>query len=232
MFYRLRRFRTSVLLIFLFASTGWGQNRTSSMTGTVKDTSGSVVVDARIHVRHVSTSRIRSTISDRNGLYRVPLLEVGAYEVTAEKEGFKSSRHQDVILELDREAVVDHLLLIGDLTESVVISGEASTIAAVSSALTGLVDSTTIGRSCAGPRRRQVSCSRPLGQICTVGTALPPCAGKYRSFTLGLLEESPEGSGGVSAWLNCPGIHKSCWIEWAGVRRPLSKISLHATGTA
>ena len=140
-----RRFRTSVLLIFLVsATTGWGQNRTSGITGTVKDASGSLVVDARIHVRRVSTSRIRTTITGRNGIYRVPLLEVGAYQVTAEKEGFKSSRLEDVILELDREAVVDHLLLIGDLTENVVVSGEASNIAAVSSALTGLVDSTTI----------------------------------------------------------------------------------------
>ncbi len=142
---RLRTFRTSVLLIFLvLATTGWGKNRTSSITGTVKDASGSVVVDARIHVRRVSTSQVRSTLSDRNGHYRVPLLEVGAYEVTAEKEGFKSSRHEDVVLELDREAVVDHLLPIGDLTESIVVSGEASNIAAVSSALTGLVDSITI----------------------------------------------------------------------------------------
>ena len=145
MIHRLTRLRKRFLLILLLsATTGWGQNRTSSITGTVKDTSGSVVVDARIQVRHLATSRTRSTLTDANGLYRVPLLEVGRYEVTAALEGFKSSRHEDVILELDREAVVDHILPIGDLSESVVVSGEASTIAAVSSALTGLVDSTTI----------------------------------------------------------------------------------------
>ncbi len=132
------------MVLLLSGAPCWGQNRTSSVTGTVKDASGSVVADARIHVRHISTSRVRSASSDGNGLYRVPLLEVGEYEVTAQKEGFKASRHQGVVLELDREAVVEHVLSIGDLSESVVVSGEASMIEAVSSALTGLVDSTTI----------------------------------------------------------------------------------------
>ena len=64
--------------------------------------------------------------------------------MTAKKHGFRSSTHQDVVLELDRENVVDHILLIGELTESVVVSGEAPTIEAASSALTSLVDSTSI----------------------------------------------------------------------------------------
>ncbi len=64
--------------------------------------------------------------------------------MTAKKHGFRSSTHQGVVLELDRETVVDHILLIGELTESVVVSGEAQTIEAASSALTSLVDSTSI----------------------------------------------------------------------------------------
>jgi hypothetical protein len=137
----------AVLFIFAVAATGaWGQGRMSAIAGTVVDESGGVVRDARIKAVHVSTNETRTASSNENGVYRIPLLELGAYQVTAEKAGFKASQHESVVLELDREAVVDHVLRVGDLAESVVVSERARVIEATPSALTSLVDSNTIER--------------------------------------------------------------------------------------
>jgi len=133
-----------IMVLSLAARSVWAQGRTSAIAGTVIDESGGIVSGALIKALHVSTSETRTTSSNEYGVYRIPLLELGAYQVTAEKDGFKASKHEGVILELDREAVVDHVLHVGDLAESVVVSGQARIIEATPSALTSLVDSNTI----------------------------------------------------------------------------------------
>ena len=120
------------------------QRRTSAISGSVTDESSAVVSRVLVTATHISTGESRSARSDENGIYRLPLLEVGEYEVTAELEGFKISKHEGVVLELDREAVVDHLLRVGEQSESIVVMGQARIIEAMPSALTSLVDSTTI----------------------------------------------------------------------------------------
>jgi hypothetical protein len=135
-----------ILLVVLLSvsANAWSQGRTSAIAGTVIDEKGGVVSGALIKALHVSTGETRTGSSNEYGFYRIPLLELGAYQVTAEKAGFKTSRHDKVILELDREAVVGHVLHVGDVTESVVVSERAHLIEATPSALTGLVDSATI----------------------------------------------------------------------------------------
>jgi hypothetical protein len=136
-----------ILLLILFSAAttaSWAQVRTSAITGNVTDESGGVVPGADIEVLHLPTGETRGSSTDEYGDYRIPLLELGAYQVTAAKEGFKVSQHRGVVLELDRETVVDHVLSVGDVTESVVITGQARIIEAAPSALTNLVDSQTI----------------------------------------------------------------------------------------
>jgi hypothetical protein len=133
-----------MLILALAATDVRAQGRGSAISGRVTDQGGGAVSGARIEVVQVSTGQTRIGFSGEEGLYRIPLLEVGAYRVTAWKDGFKVSRYETVVLELDRQAVVNHVLHVGDLTESVVVSEQAHAIEASPSALTGLVDSRTI----------------------------------------------------------------------------------------
>ncbi len=120
------------------------QGRKSAIAGSVVDESGGAVNGAIIGVVHLATGESRTTVTNRHGLYRLPALEIGTYRVTAKIDGFKESRHEGVTLELDREAVVDHALQVGNLTESILVFGQAHIIEAAPSALTSLVDSHTI----------------------------------------------------------------------------------------
>ena len=73
-----------------------------------------------------------------------PFLDLGQYELTTEKDGFKATQREGIFLEIDREAVVNLTLEVGDLTETIVVTGRAPTIEAAPSALTSIVDSNTI----------------------------------------------------------------------------------------
>jgi hypothetical protein len=141
------RIHRLVLAFLLCAAPAvWAQGRLSAVTGTVVDESGGAVIGATIQARHLASGETRGAISGQNGGYRIPLLELGAYTVTASKVGFNSSEHQGVTLELDREAVVDHVLHVGDVAVSVVVTGQARNIEAAPSALSNLVDASTIER--------------------------------------------------------------------------------------
>lgn len=122
----------------------WAQVRTSAISGIVRDETGGVVEGASVLILNQETAATRRLTTGEDGSYRAPLLELGTYDTTVEKAGFRASRHEAVLLELDRETVVDHVLQVGAITEEVVVRGEARVVEASPSAISTLVDSTTI----------------------------------------------------------------------------------------
>jgi len=138
--------RNVLLACTLLAEALWSQGRTGSITGTVTDAAGGGVGDAVVTAEHSGTGATRTVSTARDGTYRLMGLELGPYAVIVEKTGFKTSRHDRVRLEVDRTAVVDFQLEIGDRVESIVVTGEARLIEAAPSALSSLVDAATIDR--------------------------------------------------------------------------------------
>jgi hypothetical protein len=120
------------------------QERTSAISGVVRDESGGLVRGATIRIIHVDTGAVRSLATNAEGAYRAASLELGEYEVTATQLGFKASTHTDVVLAVDREAVVNHTLAVGVLSESVVVTGEARLVEAAPAGVSSLIDTRSI----------------------------------------------------------------------------------------
>jgi hypothetical protein len=120
------------------------QQRTGSLTGTVRDELGGAVENATILVVNSKTRGTSQTLSDHMGRFRLSAVELGSHEVSASKAGFKTSVHKGVLLELDRDAVVEHVLQVGQVIESIVVTGEARQVETAASAMTSVVDSRTI----------------------------------------------------------------------------------------
>jgi hypothetical protein len=76
------------LALLLFATscarTVFAQTETGTISGTVTDSTGSVVPNAKIEIRNASTGAERSTASDDHGFYRVSNLLPGLYSVVAQ----------------------------------------------------------------------------------------------------------------------------------------------------
>jgi|CZKD01.1.fsa_nt_gi hypothetical protein len=77
-----------VVLIFVLAANPlFAQDAPSTLSGTVKDSSGKVLPNAKVTVKNSSTGQSTETQTDSAGLYTVPSLSPGEYEVSASADG-------------------------------------------------------------------------------------------------------------------------------------------------
>ena len=103
--------------------SAYAQEITGSISGVATDTTGAAVAGVKITVTNTGTNVSRVVATGPAGAYRVPFLIFGTYSVTGELQGFKTSRVQNVMLSTSEEARVDLTMAVGDVTETVTVSG-------------------------------------------------------------------------------------------------------------
>src|SRR5262252_5354528 len=93
----------------------------SQLTGTITDNTGAVVVGATVIGHNTETGVQYKAGSNNNGVYVLPFLPPGRYELSCELAGFKKFVRAGLVLETGSAATVDVQLEVGQLTESVVV---------------------------------------------------------------------------------------------------------------
>lgn len=117
------------LVIAMSGSLSLSAQTLGTITGEVKDASGASVAGAVVTVRNTATNGIRDTTTNTEGIYTVPALVPGPYEVKAEKSGFKVATRTNIELQVQQTARVDFDLTVGQVTEIVEVSGAAQLLA-------------------------------------------------------------------------------------------------------
>src|SRR2546426_117110 len=85
-------------VVFLSAVLSFSQTSTTSLSGTVYDSSGAVVVGARVTAGNEATGVDLKQVTNAAGLYSFPSIGVGKYTVTIEMTGFKTVRRTGIAL--------------------------------------------------------------------------------------------------------------------------------------
>jgi len=111
-------------LSLLFTFGAFGQAVTSTIVGTVTDSTGAVIPDAQITVTNMETEAKREVRSNTRGEYTVPLLVPGRYSVAAAAPGFQSAVVRNVVLEMDATVRTDVQLEVGQITEVVTVEAQ------------------------------------------------------------------------------------------------------------
>jgi outer membrane receptor protein involved in Fe transport len=114
------------LLVIVASATA--QERTGSIAGTIKDSSGGILPGATITATSPSLVGVQTAVSDGQGTYRFPALTPGIYEVTATLQGFTISKATDVRLAIGQVLKIDLSLSMATLTESVTVTAETPII--------------------------------------------------------------------------------------------------------
>jgi len=115
----------AMVALALCAPAGRAQTFRGTILGTVTDSSGAAIVNAKVTIRNVDTGVERSTETTADGGYIVPELPVGTYDITAEMAGFQKTKVTGVTVVVAAERRVDMSLKAGAVSQQVVVTGES-----------------------------------------------------------------------------------------------------------
>src|SRR3984893_638647 len=128
------------LLLFTSLIT-FAQSDLSTITGVIKDASGSTVPGAKVSVRNEATGVERQTTSSESGTFSITNLPSGLYTVTVEKQGgFKKFETTGNKLDANVPLAVDVKLEVGAVTETVTVSASAQHIQTETATVGALVE--------------------------------------------------------------------------------------------
>ena len=127
-------FRTAaaLLLAAAMAAPALAQTLTGSITGTIKDEQGAVLPGVTVTL--TGKQGTQNQVTDANGVYRFPALEVGTYAISAELSGFAKASRSDLVISPNRELTIDLAMKIGALAENITVTGESPVVDVKSSA--------------------------------------------------------------------------------------------------
>src|ERR1700722_14773680 len=144
----MNRFRMAsaflLAVILCMVPTAWSQSNEGRILGTVRDSSGAVVVAAKITVTNVDTNVVHSLVSNSSGDYLVPNLEPGLYTVSVEATGFKKSTTTPFRLEVSRDARADVELATGSVSETIEVHEDAILTDTTNATLQGVLSNKAI----------------------------------------------------------------------------------------
>jgi len=121
-----RRGRVTAILslmlgVLLLSGLAWG-SVTASISGTVRDPSGAVIVGATVTATNVETGIARTAISNQDGYYSFQSLPLGHYDVGVKQTGFTAFRETGLILDVNSTLVIDVVLQVGNVEQSISVS--------------------------------------------------------------------------------------------------------------
>jgi Carboxypeptidase regulatory-like domain len=129
------------LLLFAAAAHAPAQTTFASVTGTVTDSSGSVVPNVAVTATNVKTGVKTATKSNQSGNYTIPQLIEGAYSVDAQAPGFRQFVVQDVLLASRDERRVDIKLEVGSVQSAIEVKSGATLIETETARISNTKDS-------------------------------------------------------------------------------------------
>ena len=101
------------------------QQVSAAIQGQVLDPSSAPVVGATVTAKDLDRGTVFTTATNSEGLYNLPRVPIGRYEVRAESKGFSTQVRGPITLELNQSARIDFSMSIGQVTETVQVSGAA-----------------------------------------------------------------------------------------------------------
>jgi hypothetical protein len=128
----------TLCIIILGAAPAKAQT-TGTITGTVFDASGGALPGVALTLRNVGTSLMRAATSSADGRFVFAGIPAGGYELRAELSGFRPIVRQRLAVTVAESLSVPLVMELGNVEQTVTVSGGASAVNTATSELSFLV---------------------------------------------------------------------------------------------
>jgi hypothetical protein len=129
----------AALPLFFSALAAHAQVVGATITGTVRDSSGSSLSAATVTVRQSETGASRTLTTDAEGRFFAPSVPIGPYNVTAEYQGFAPTQ-QSATLVVGQSLQLNFVLGVASVQQAVEVTADGSTVNTTTQQTAGLVD--------------------------------------------------------------------------------------------
>jgi hypothetical protein len=138
-----------VALVLAFAVAAaiaplYAQTDTGKIDGRVFDEQKAGMPGVTITAKHVATGHVRTATSGSTGSYHFEAMEVGIWDITAEIQGFSTQVHKGITVQVNSPVTVDFTMKVGNLSETVVVTGEAPLVQTTKSDVGQVITNTMV----------------------------------------------------------------------------------------
>jgi hypothetical protein len=120
------------------------QSATGEIQGTIVDQSGAVLPGVTVTIVNTATGASRETSTDVDGLFAVPGLPVGPYEVTAALQGFATQRQPDVRVQVGQTITLRLEMGVAAVAETITVAGTSPVVETTRSQVSSVVNATAV----------------------------------------------------------------------------------------
>lgn len=131
-------------VIALMATAAWAQETTGAITGHVTDPSGAVVANAMVTARDVERGATWKTETNAEGVYNLPRLPVGKYEIRVEATGFETAVRPPFDLTLNQIARIDFAMTLGQVSQTLEVTSAAPLLQTESTEISSAMEANAI----------------------------------------------------------------------------------------
>jgi hypothetical protein len=103
----------------------------AEITGTVQDETGAALPGVSVMLHQTNTGFERAIVTGDDGRYSAPLMPIGVYVVEAKRAGFLATTSEPLALTVGQALVVNVVMRVAGVTETVSISAPANTAPAL-----------------------------------------------------------------------------------------------------
>jgi hypothetical protein len=114
-----------VAVVLFFASGSAEAQTTGSISGTVRDPSGSVIPDIAVICRNLETGVTQNATTNVDGFYAFPTLAVGHYDLETFRPGFKPYKRTGLTIDVGTKLQIDITMEMGEQSQQVTVTANA-----------------------------------------------------------------------------------------------------------
>jgi Carboxypeptidase regulatory-like domain/TonB dependent receptor-like, beta-barrel len=139
-----RGFSFATGVVLMTAGFAFAQAATSTINGRVLDQGDAVLPGVTVTATNTSTGVVRTTVTNGEGIYSMPGLEPGVYDVKTELAGFAPATRDRVTVAVNSTITIDFGLRLAGVEEALTVTGEAPLIEVTQSKVASSIEVTEL----------------------------------------------------------------------------------------
>src|SRR5215204_2995245 len=135
------KFFITLSLLFIISGSGYGQEVTGTINGSVKDSTGAAVTGAVVSITDTSKKVVVATTTTADdGLFTLPNVPSSLYDLTVEAANFKKHLESALKVDVGQRRTLDVVLQAGNITEVVTVEASALAVELTTPAVSSVVN--------------------------------------------------------------------------------------------